>query len=185
MALMLSGTGVSRGVAIGPCQIFRRDEIEILEYAIPRPLLMDEVARCEAAILKAKQQLRKIRQQVPADTSAEITAFIDAHLLMVEDEVLSRAPINLIKRLQCNAEWALKSQRDALVTVFDVMDDPYLKTRRDDIDHVVNRIQRILLSHSGHMHDALLQQSRGSIVVSDQLSPADLLQRKKSSYPGN
>ncbi len=176
MALMLSGIGVSRGVAIGPCQIFRRDEIEILEYAIPRSLLMDEVARFEAAILKAKQQLRQIRQQIPADTSAEITAFIDAHLLMVEDEVLSRAPINLIKRLQCNAEWALKSQRDALVTVFDVMDDPYLKTRCDDIDHVVNRIQRILLSHSDHMHEALLQQSRGSIIVSDQLSPADILQ---------
>ncbi len=175
MALMLSGTGVSRGVAIGPCQVLRRDQPEILEYAIPRPLIMDEVARFEAAIKKAKQQLKQIRQQIPAGTSPEITAFIDAHLLMVEDEVLSHAPVKLIKRLQCNAEWALKSQRDALVTVFDVMDDPYLKTRRDDIDHVVNRIQRILLSQSEHMHEALLQQTRGSVIVTDELSPADML----------
>ena len=175
MALMMSGAGVSRGVAIGPCQLLRRDELEVLEYAIPKPLLDDEVARFEAAIEKAKQQLKQVRQQIPVGTTPEITAFIDAHLLMVEDEVLSRAPINLIKRLQCNAEWAVKSQRDALVTVFDVMDDPYLKTRRDDIDHVVNRIQRILLSHKESPHDELSLRARGSVVVTDELSPADML----------
>jgi len=175
MALMLSGAGVSRGVAIGACQILRRDELEILEYVIPKPLLADEVVRFEAAIKKARQQLKQIRQQIPSDTPPEITAFIDAHLLMVEDEALCRAPVSLINRLQCNAEWALKMQRDALVMVFDVMDDPYLKTRRDDVDHVVNRIQRILLSHVEHVHHDLSRRAKGGVVVTDELSPADML----------
>jgi len=175
MALMLGGAGVSRGVAIGTCQILRHDELEVLEYAIPRPLLMDEVARFESAIKKARQQLKKIRQQIPADTAPEIATFIDAHLLMVEDEALCKVPANLIKQQQCNAEWALKQQRDALVKVFDVMDDPYLKTRRDDVDHVVKRIQRILLSHAEQMHEAISQRARGCVVVADELSPADIL----------
>jgi len=36
MALMLNGAGISRGIAIGPCLVIRRDELEVLEYAIPR-----------------------------------------------------------------------------------------------------------------------------------------------------
>ncbi len=175
MALMLNGAGVSRGVAIGPCLVIRRGELEVLEYAIPRELIDDEVARFESAIKKAQQQLSQVRQQIPVDTSPEISAFIDTHLLMIEDAALCRAPINLIRRQQCNAEWALKLQRDALVTVFDVMDDPYLKTRRDDVDHVVKRIQRILLSHQEQADDIVFQRARGCVVVVDELSPADML----------
>jgi len=175
MALMLSGSGVSRGVAIGPCLVIRRDELEVLEYAIPRSLVDEEVVRFELAIRKAQQQLNQVRQQIPVDTRPEISAFIDTHLLMIEDEALCRAPINLIQRQQCNAEWALKLQRDALVAVFDLMDDPYLTTRRDDVDHVVKRIQRILLSHQEQSSDALFQRARGCVVVTDELSPADML----------
>lgn len=175
MALMLNGAGVSRGIAIGPCLVIRRGELEVLEYAIPRALIDDEVARFESAIKKAQQQLNQVRQQIPADTRPEISTFIDTHLLMIEDEVLCHAPINLIRRQQCNAEWALKLQRDALVTVFDVMDDPYLKTRRDDVDYVVKRIQRILLSHNEQADDAVYQRVKGCVVVADELSPADML----------
>ncbi len=175
MALMLNGAGVSRGIAIGPCLVIRRGELEVLEYVIPRALVDDEIGRFESAIKKAQQQLNQVRQQIPADTRPEISTFIDTHLLMIEDEALCHAPINLIRRQQCNAEWALKLQRDALVTVFDVMDDPYLKTRRDDVDHVVKRIQRILLSHNEQADDAVYQRAKGCVVVTDELSPADML----------
>ena len=175
MALILSGAGVSRGVAIGPCLVIRSDELEVLEYVVPRALVDDEVARFEAAIQKSQQQLNQLRQQIPADTRPEISAFIDTHLLMIEDEALCRTPISLIRQQQCNAEWALKLQRDALAAVFDVMDDPYLKTRRDDVDHVVKRVQRILLSHQEQADDAVFQRAKGCIVVADELSPADML----------
>ena len=175
MALILSGAGVSRGVAIGPCLVIRSDELEVLEYVVPRALVDDEVARFESAIKKSQQQLNQLRQQIPADTRPEIRAFIDTHLLMIEDEALCRAPISLIRQQQCNAEWALKLQRDALVAVFDEMDDAYLKTRRDDVDHVVKRVQRILLSHQEQADDAVFQRAKGCIVVADELSPADML----------
>ncbi|MFO1421266.1 MAG: hypothetical protein U1F59_10110 [Candidatus Competibacteraceae bacterium] len=37
-------------------------------------------------------------------------------------------------------------QRDSLVQVFEEMDDPYLRTRKDDVDHVVRRVLRILVT---------------------------------------
>jgi len=44
--------------------------------------------------------------------------------------LLTQAPAKLIRTQRCNAEWALKLQRDLVVQVFEAMDDPYLRVRR-------------------------------------------------------
>jgi phosphotransferase system enzyme I (PtsI) len=121
----------------------------------------------------ARQQLKAIRNGIPETTRADITDFIDTHLLMLEDSMLTAAPVDLIRERQCNAEWALKSQRDALAAVFDEMDDPYLRTRKDDVDHVVNRIQRILVSEHTHSDPQDNEVLRGAIVVAHDLTPAE------------
>lgn len=175
MSVALYGFGVSRGVAIGRACILSRGELEITEYAIPDKFIDEEVERFKAALKTAKQQLKEIRNHIPATTPIDIAAFIDTHLLMMDDTALATAPVQLIKNNKCNAEWALKLQRDALARVFDQIDDPYLRTRKDDIDHVVDRIQRILLNESTHFHDLASTGSRlsGYIVLADDLSPAD------------
>lgn len=175
MTLTLQGTGVSNGVAIGPVHIIRRDSLEILEYVLPKNTIEEEVVRFERALEYVKQQLRLLRDNIPAATESDISAFIDTHLLMLDDSTLSRVPIKIIRETFCNAEWALKLQRDALVKVFDEMDDPYLRTRRDDIDHVVSSIQRVLLNSPIYHHVDHIQEQRlsGHIIVADDLSPAD------------
>jgi phosphoenolpyruvate-protein phosphotransferase (PTS system enzyme I) len=175
MTLTLSGISVSRGVVIGKAAILRRDELNVTEYTIPRPLLHEEITRFRAALRKAKRQLKAIRNRIPGDTPGEVAFFIDAHLLMLEDSVILEGPISIIQTRRCNAEWALKQQRDALVRVFEELDDAYLRARKDDIDHVVNRIQRNLQGHydgRDEVHDYKL---RGAILVADDLSPAETL----------
>ncbi len=72
---------------------------------------------------------------------------------MLDDATLVTTPVETIREYHCNAEWALKLQRDAVVAVFEQMDDAYLRTRRDDVDHVINRIQRLLLdTGQGEIH---------------------------------
>ncbi len=79
----------------------------------------------------------------------------------------------LIRGYRYNAERALKIQRDALVSVFDEMDDPYLSTRRDDVDHVVNRVLRILLKQSPLKHEEPDSKLDGYIILANDLTPAD------------
>lgn len=172
MSLALNGIGISRGVAIGRVHIIVRGSIEVQENVIAERLIEAEVARFLEAVATARLQLRAIRDRIPKETRADITAFIDTHLLMLDDATIVKTPVELIRSTRCNAEWALKQQRDALVEVFEQMDDAYLRTRRDDVDHVINRIQRILLSTGqedlhveGGLHDA--------IVLADDLTPAE------------
>ena len=173
MSTALHGMGVSRGIAIGKVHIVERDQIEIVEYRVADDAIEAEVNRLHDAVSQAKQQLRAIREHIPVSTSADIAAFIDTHLLMVDDAALIQEPLRLIREKSCNAEWALKLQRAALVTAFEEMDDPYLRTRRDDVDHVVDRIQRILLKHAPLAHEVPDNKLNGYIILADDLTPAD------------
>ena len=173
MSISIPGTGVSRGIAIGPVRRLEGGEIEVCEAAVPQELIENEVARFRRAVRTARQQLKAIRNSIPETTRADISDFIDTHLLMLEDSMLTAAPVELIRERQCNAEWALKSQRDALAAVFDEMDDPYLRTRKDDVDHVVTRIQRILTHEDVHTGAQDSDQLSGAIVIAHDLTPAE------------
>ena len=177
----MQGIGVSRGIAIGKVHIIERNQQETCEYHIEENTLQQEIARFRIAVSLARQQLRSVREHIPPDTPGNIASFIDTHLLMLEDSALTNEPIKIIRERQCNAEWALKLQRDSLVSIFEEMDDAYLRTRKDDVDHVVNRIQRILLDQGMSAHEVPDSHLDGYIILADDLSPADtvMMQHKK------
>ncbi|MGD8207329.1 MAG: phosphoenolpyruvate--protein phosphotransferase [Chromatiales bacterium] len=182
MALSLNGIGISRGIAIGPCLRLKRGEPEVIERKLAPGRLDSEIARYQGALETAEDQLQQIRAKIPTWASGDVSAFIDAHLLMLRDTLLSQAPIDLIRELRCNAEWALKLQRDSLAAVFDQVEDAYLRTRRDDVDHVIHRVQWILSGEDGP--DPREHGLRGHIVVADDLTPADVLMLEHERIAG-
>ncbi len=173
MTVKLYGMGVSRGIAIGKVHVILSDQVDILEHYIDQSQIESEINRLQQAVEKAKTQLSAVRDQIPETTSADIVGFIDAHLLMLNDAILINEPIRKIREKLYSAEWALKLQRDALVSIFEEMDDSYLRTRKDDIEHVINRILRILLNHSTLAHEKSDNKLEGYVVLADDLTPAD------------
>ena len=149
------------------------DEILVNEYDIARDQVGAEIKRLSDAVREARAQLRRVRTHLPSTTSADVAAFIDVHLMMVEDEALTENAARAIKERLCNAEWALKLQRDELVAAFEEMQDPYLRERKDDVDQVINRIQRVLLNHAPPQHEIDGRSIEGMILIADDLSPAD------------
>ncbi|MDF1587544.1 MAG: phosphoenolpyruvate--protein phosphotransferase [Gammaproteobacteria bacterium] len=173
MTLELQGIGVSRGIAIGKAHILFHNQPDVREYLIPKFSVEQEVDRLRAAIEGARQQLRSIRQHIPANAPTDVASFIDTYLLMLNDSSLTQVPIEMIRSRLCNAEWALQLQRDALINVFNEMDDPYLRTRQDDVDHVVNRIHRILADENVADHEIPDGRLKGHIIIAEDLTPAD------------
>jgi phosphoenolpyruvate-protein phosphotransferase (PTS system enzyme I) len=183
VSFSVHGVGVAKGVAIGPVHILR-PQVEISEFAITHEQLPAEVARFKRAIELAQQELHRIREQMPLiypvrehpdseQEEVEIASFIDPHMLMLEDSMLTQVPIDIMIQEKCNAEWALQIQRERLVSVFEAIDDAYLRARKDDINQVVSRIQRCLLKQSGQLEENPQPPPPGSIVLADDLTPAD------------
>jgi len=177
MTLSLKGTRITSGVAIGPVHIIRQHEFEPIEHIIQEEYIEEEIARYQKALIHAKQHLGLVLNNIPQSTPSEITAFINTHLLMLNDDMLSNAPIEIIQTRQCNAEWALKIQRDSILNIFDSMNDEYLRTRRDDVNHVVNTIMQTLLSGPIHhgVHHSQEQRLSGHVIVADDISPSELV----------
>lgn len=173
--LALHGTGVSDGIAIGKAFVLHRELPEIPEYAIPAEFIEEEVIRFKRAVDASRRQLTNIRNQIPANAPPEALSFLDAHLLMLDDKMISSAPIDAIREKLCNAEWTLKSQSDILSAVFEQMDDHYLRNKKTDVNQVVNRILRNLLQQNYDEHEKI---GSGEIVVADDLTPADTVMLK-------
>jgi phosphotransferase system enzyme I (PtsI) len=173
VTISIQGISVSRGIAIGQVHCIKRDQIDTPEYLIRKTQIDSEILRLDNAITNARKELRAIRDHIPSSTSINISEFINTHLLMLEDNALTEEPKRIIKDRLCNAEWALKLQRDALVNVFDEMADAYLSTRKDDVGHVVNRILRILLKQKPLLDELPDEHLRGKVIVADDLTPAD------------
>ena len=169
------GIGASRGIALGEAHLLRHGHPELTARSIAPADLPAEIVRFLAAVDRAKEHFHRVKSEIPEDTRSEIVAFIDAHLLMLDDDALVKAPIRLMEQHHYAAEWALQVQRDALVDVFDAMEDPYLRTRKDDVDHVVNQILHQLLNREHDLGDL-----EGKVIVSQDLMPADaILMRQK------
>lgn len=181
MPFSLHGVGISRGYAIGRTYLVQRNQPEITEYTIPDAIIEDEIERFLSGLALARRQLQDIRMRIPNTIPGDAAAFLDTHLLMLEDPALAEAPVDLIRLQKCNAEWALKTQRDSLVRVFEEMDDPYLRTRKDDVDHVVRRVQRILAAddpayrNDPDYAELIASRLEGRIIVADDLTPADTI----------
>ncbi|MEK6806328.1 MAG: phosphoenolpyruvate--protein phosphotransferase [Pseudomonadota bacterium] len=175
MSVWLSGIGVSRGIALGRAQRLHGSDLEVPEYALTTREIDPEIERFHEAQRRAKEELRAVRTQIPAGTPGEIAAFIDTHLLMIDDRSITEATVAHIRKHSINAEAALKRSRDALTAVFEKMDDAYLRTRKDDVIHVCGRILRSLLNNDKSADDKFDAGGEPTVVISDDITPADII----------
>ena len=183
MTFTIHGLSASNGVAIGRVHAVDRGRTEVVERRIDPSQVEAEVSRFGRAVDAARLELRAVKARIPEGTPREIAAFIDTHLLMLEDEAISKAPVTYIRDMRCNAEWALKLECDALVAVFDAMDDPYLRTRKNDVEHVVNSVQ-IHLQGERRKTSPSSEPAAGRIIYADDLTPADTVLMQHQGVAG-
>src|SRR5215212_2940222 len=181
MSFALHGIPVSGGIAIGHAHLISHAKLEAAHYRVPPGQISKEVARFDAAVDSVRAELDRLRSTVPASAPAEFVGFIDVHLMILNDSMLTVEPSRIIETEQCNAEWALKVQMDALLAQFDQIEDTYLRERRTDVIQVVERVMKALLGHPGYMPPQL-EDGHNLILVAHDLSPADVVQFKQHHF---
>jgi phosphotransferase system enzyme I (PtsI) len=168
------GVAAARSVAIGPAFITGHGLRTATQTTIARDQIGAELDRLNEAVAAARRALKAVREQIPPATPLNIAEFIDTHLLMLDDVALVDEVRRIIRDQLYNAEWALQTQRDVLVQIFDEMDDPYLRTRRDDVEHVVHQILSFLQGGSPQFATSA-PDLEGAVVVARDLMPADAI----------
>lgn len=170
------GLGVATGIAIGPAYVRQSGAIDVPERKIPKKKIASEQKRLQVAIRLARRQIRLLQSRATAKSGAngeELIYLLDAYVHMLQDSRLVRGAEKRIADDQINAEAAVKAEIAAIAEVFQSMDDSYIAARIDDIREVGNRLLRNLTKMPVKPFSAV---SAGSIIIAEQLSPADTAQ---------
>lgn len=171
MRKALAGHGASRGSALGRARVRQPHALEVAEERIPAGQVEVELSRLHEAIDEVRAEMRELRSRLHGALAHEVGEFLDMHALLLDDPELLHGLDELVRTARYSADYALRLQRDRLAAVFSDMDDAYIRSRIEDIDHVIGRIHAAL-----HKHQAELQGVAGEILVTDSVAPSELAQ---------
>ena len=174
--LSLFGSGIGRGIAIGPAYVLKNSDIETPHFSVDADRINDEVKRFKAAVKATELKYKTLLKNLPKSAPQESAAFINAHMMMLKDPLLVNESINIIKRDLVNAEHALQTQSANLISVFEQMQDTYLRNKKMDVQHITNNLLRSLLGIVSHSLDQSNNEDlSGKIIISKDLSPAETM----------
>lgn len=182
----LHGIPVSRGIAIGRAHLLRSAALEVKHYLVGQEQVEREVQRLQDALSAAERELQKIWSELPPDAPSELGAFLDVHSLFLSDPMLAQAPMEIIRTRHYNAEWALVTQIDVLLSQFSEIEDEYLRERKADIEQVAERVLKILTGTANAFVPSagVDELNTHMIVVARDISPADMIHFQSSAFDG-
>ncbi|MFN2532546.1 MAG: phosphoenolpyruvate--protein phosphotransferase, partial [Pyrinomonadaceae bacterium] len=162
------GLGVSPGIVIGRVLRLQNGNRNVYRAHLDAPDLERERRRFRAAVRLSRRQLSAIKRRAEKEFGTGHAYIFDAHLLLLEDEKLTRDVEQYILRERANAEWAAKVIGDRLLAIYAETNDEYFRERGSDIEDV---IQRLLGNLTGETRNYSLL-TEDAVVVSQDLLPS-------------
>jgi len=169
---VMHGIGGSPGVAVAPVMIVRPRVLDVPERRIAPAEAEAEWGRFEAARTRTRQQLQHLRSRLDAHAKNGEAGILDAHLMVLDDEVMSARVRREIVENHHNAERAVRDVANFFIKQFLQLDDPYLKERADDISDVGRRMIRNLLGISEELPE---RWATPCIIVAENLTPSETI----------
>ncbi|WP_211654221.1 phosphoenolpyruvate--protein phosphotransferase [Planococcus alpniumensis] len=171
MTSPLSGIAASTGIAIAKAFRLENPELTVEQQQVGNPA--EEIARFDAAVAQAAAELVIIQQKTAQQISDKEAAIFGAHLLVLSDPELIGPIKERISAESVNAEFALRETSDMFITMFEAMDNEYMKERAADIRDVRKRLLSHLLGVKIQDPSMIDEEV---IVIAEDLTPSDTVQ---------
>jgi phosphotransferase system enzyme I (PtsI) len=203
MTFSIHGLAVARGIAIGRAVLVASSRVDVAHYFIAASEVESEIDRVRRGRNAVVEEIHRLQASVatmgPKEAPHELTALLDVHLMLLQDEELIQGVKGWIIERLYNAEWALTTQFEVIARQFDEMQDEYLRERKADLEQITEKVLRAMkgvdlpvvppvvrISRKSGQQDLLLDDTVDVplILVAHDLSPADMLQFKQSVFAG-
>ena len=181
---ILTGIGVSPGIAFGRASRIDRGGFSIPDTVVEEADRDNEVERLEKAVRKSRRQilaLKRIRRRMSDAVADELADILEAHAQMLGETRLVRGARDRIHSDGLTAAAAMKRESDTLIEGFQAMDNRYLAARADDIREVAHRVLRNLTAEP---KNAFAEAAHGAILIAETISPADTALMRPDRVPG-
>lgn len=175
----IKGIGASPGIAIGKALVLEHKEMVIEKKENVNVEV--EVEKLNSAVDTSKKELSAVKEKVAKELGEEEAEIFGAHLLVLEDPEFIGEAENKIKNESLNAEYALNEVKDMFVSIFESMDNDYMRERAADIKDVTNRVLRHIL---GIKIIDLSNLSDEVVLIAHDLTPSDTATMDKKKVLG-
>ena len=175
----MQGIGTSPGISMGKVFLYVEPEIKVKKKQIQA--IEEEIQCLNEALEIAKQEIDKL-YRITMDTIGEEEAEIfSAHKMMLEDPEFISGIKEKISTEKINVEWAVKETANMFISLFENIEDEYLRARAADLQDVSNRLLRVLLNIQSV---DLASIDEDSIIVAEDLTPSDTAGMNKDRVVG-
>ncbi|MFC0270657.1 phosphoenolpyruvate--protein phosphotransferase [Metabacillus herbersteinensis] len=175
----LKGIGASAGIAIAKSYRLEEPELKIEKREVADKEA--EKLRLDDALQTSKAELEKIKEHANRELGADKADIFAAHLLVLSDPELIKPIKDKIEQEATNAEFALKETADMFVSMFEAMDNEYMRERAADIRDVTKRVIAHLLGVQ-IPNPSLI--SEEVIIIAEDLTPSDTAQLNRQYVKG-
>ncbi len=203
MTFSIHGLAVARGIAIGRAVLVASSRVDVAHYFIDASQISAEIDRVRIGRNAVVDEIHRLQASIvhmgPKEAPHELTALLDVHLMLLQDDELIGGVKHWITDRLYNAEWALTTQLEVIARQFDEMEDEYLRERKADLEQIAEKVLRAMKGASSPIAQPLNRAARKKsqqdlllddtvdvplILIAHDLSPADMLQFKQSVFAG-
>ncbi len=174
----INGIAVSNGIAIAKAYCLEAPVLTVEKKRIDD--IDAELSRFESARMISSSELETIKEHTEKELGSDKAAIFSAHLLVLNDPELVDSVKEKITS-GVNAEFALQETADVFISLFESMDNEYMRERAVDVRDVTKR----LLSHLlGLTVSNLGMLSEEVIIIADDLTPSVTVQLDRQFVKG-
>ncbi len=174
---VIQGKSIFGGIAIGPIIFFTKEQNQVKRSKIEDTA--GEIARYEAAIVTAQEQLGKLYEKALKEVGESGAQIFEVHQMMLEDDDYNDSVKNIIETQMVNAEYAVATTGDNFAEIFAAMEDEYFQARAVDMKDISERVINVLMGVG-----EVSGWEEPSIIVAEDLAPSETVQFDKSKLLG-
>ncbi len=170
--MILHGIAASPGIAIGEVLIVNSFYTSFQEPDIKTAdpeKLDEEIELFNKALDVTRKELQEMQKRIQKELDEKEASIFDAHLLIVDDQMILSEVELLVKTQNMSASYAFYSTINRYVNALSTMPDSYIRERADDIKDVASRI---LSNLHGTKRPILDNLGSPKIVIAHDLTPS-------------
>lgn len=175
--IVIHGTSLCRGIAIGKPFFFIPREDEVPIYSIAETEISAEIARYQHALSLSMEDIQRLQQQLKAEKILEGAAILDAHLQIIQDPLLTVNVEQGIRERRKNAETVFNSLIIEYEKMFASLSNSFFQERFQDVRDISRRVMRYLRNERLSMADI----PSNSIVFAKELTASDAAEARSDA----
>ncbi len=175
--IICKGIACSQGITIGTAKVILPESLDINYDKISESRIKSEIDRYEKAVTALTKELNDLISSVKTE-SRNIMDILESNLMITTDPVLKQTVVSNIKS-RMKVEAAIFDAFEEQIILFKNIDDEYLRTRSEDLEHIRKRLLFILRRKLTDF-----QIAEDAVIIAQSLMPSDIINFRKSKVTG-